>query len=80
MGVRAHFFQQSSAKSRAQKYERKNPAQNSSAISRTQNLKFYMIEISWKPHDGNFLETICWEISWKLYAGKSFGKYMLVTF
>ena len=44
-------------------------AQNSSAILRTQNSKFYSLEISWKPHDGNFLETICWEISWKLYAG-----------
>ena len=28
---------------------------------------------------GNFLETICWVISWKLYAGKFFGNYMLVT-
>ena len=29
-------------------------------------------------YSGNFLETICWEISWKLYAGK-FG-WMLAAF
>ena len=30
---------------------------------RAQNSKFYILEISWKQHDGKFLETICWEIS-----------------
>ena len=45
-------------------------AQKNECKIRAQNLKFYILEISWKPHDGNFLETICWEISLKLYAGK----------
>ena len=75
---------QSMAKIRTQEYERKITstkirAHNLSTILRMQNSKFYILEISWKPHDGNFLETICWEISCKLYAGKFFGNYMLVT-
>ena len=65
MVVPAHFSHimvpDTSAKSRAQ---------NWSTILRTQISEFYILEISWKPHDGNFLETICWEISWKQYAGK----------
>ena len=48
---------QSMAKMRVQFYERKI----TSAILRAQNSKFYML--------GNFLETICWGIYWKLYAG-----------
>ena len=49
----------------------------------------HMMEISWKPYDGNFLETIYWKISgklyagkisWKLYAGNFFGNYMLENF
>ena len=40
----------------------KSPAQNSSAILRTQNSEFYILEISWKLYAGKFLETICWKI------------------
>ena len=34
----------------------------------------YMLGNFWKLHVGKFLETICWEIFWKLYAGKFFWK------
>ena len=40
----------------------KSRAQNSSAILRTQNSEFYILEISWKLYGGKFLETICWKI------------------
>ena len=66
--IRAHnrenLLENTSAKSQTQKITK-----NTSAKSRAQNSKFYILEISWKPHIRNFLETICWEIFWKLYAG-----------
>ena len=61
MGTSAFFHimipAQKSPKIRAENHERK-----------TQNSIFWkflgnhIMEISWKLHDGNFLETICWEI------------------
>ena len=33
-----------------------------------------MMELSWKPHDGNFLETICWEILGNYMLG-NWGEY-----
>ena len=62
MAAPSHFphimVPDTSTKSRAQKYERKN----TSAILRAQNSKFYILAISWKLYAGKFLETICWKI------------------
>ena len=63
MAVPVHFSHimvpDTSAKVRAQKYER--------------NFTSGKLEIL---YSGNFLETICWEISWKLYAGNLLMKTM----
>ena len=67
MRVPAHFFHmrvRAHFSNRWQRYER-----IMSAKIRVQNSKFYML--------GNFLETICWEISWKLYAWKFLGNHMM---
>ena len=75
------FFEKSNARIQAQNHESKN----TSAKSRVQNSKFYMLgnfleticwEISWKPYAGKFLENICWEMFWKLHAGNLLMKTM----
>ena len=61
-GGTSAFFPYTSTKSRAQKYESKN-----ASAKFEHNFTSAKLEIL---YSGNFLETICWEISWKLYAGK----------
>ena len=53
-------------------------AQNSSAILRAQNSKFCILKISWKPHDGKFLETICEKVFGNYLPG-NFVIHMKVT-
>ena len=61
-----------SAKSLAQNHERKN---TSAKFER--NFTNAKLEIL---YSGNFSETLRWEISWKLYAGKFLGNYITEKF